>query len=318
MERARVNGVELAYEVSGTGVPVLLIGGTGMPAVGWQFSQSPALVAAGYEVVTFASRGVAPSEAPPSPYRVADLAADTAALIEHLAIGPCLIVGVSLGGFVAEELSRTRPELVRACVLIASAGGPTAYVRAKFTAERELFAAGWVPHSHDVVDMLTATLRFDTLQDDDEAVTGWLAMLTQAAAAWTSPDGRLGQLHAEWSWMLDEDRPAGWPEVRVPCLVIAFEHDLYLPPRVGREAAQAMPDGRFADVAGATHSGHFEHADRVNRLLIDFLQAQQARQQLPPEARVAPVQSQCLPPMRAAPSPPPGAPSSAPTESPAS
>ena len=274
MEHARVHGVELAYEVSGTGAPVLLIGGTGVPAVGWQFSQAPALVAAGYRVVTFASRGVAPSEAPPPPYRIADIAADTAALIEHLAITPCFVVGVSLGGFIAEELSRTRPELVRGCVLIASAGAPTAYVRAKFAAERELFRAGPVPHSHDVVDMLAATLRFDALQDDDEAVSRWLAMLTQAPAAWASADGRLGQLHAEWSWMLDEDRPAGWAAVRVPCLVIAFEHDLYLPPRVGREAAQAMPDGRFAEVVGATHSGHFEHADRVNRLLVDFLDAQ--------------------------------------------
>lgn len=94
-----MNGVELAYEVSGRGVPVLLIGGTGMPAVGWQFSQSPALVAAGDQVVTFASRGVAPSEAPPPPYRVADLAADTAALIEHLAIAPCFVVGVCVAGW---------------------------------------------------------------------------------------------------------------------------------------------------------------------------------------------------------------------------
>jgi len=126
--------------------------------------------------VTFASRGVAPSEAPPPPYRIADMAADTAALIEHLAIAPCFVVGVSLGGFVAEELSRTRPELVRGCVLIASAGAPTAYVRAKFAAERELFRACPVPHSHDVVDMLATTLRFDALQDDDGAVSRWLAM----------------------------------------------------------------------------------------------------------------------------------------------
>jgi pimeloyl-ACP methyl ester carboxylesterase len=141
-------------------------------------------------------------------------------------------------------------------VLIASAGTPTAYVRAKFAAERELFGAGPVPHSHDVVDMLVATLRFDALRDDDEDVSRWLAMLTQAPAAWTSPDGRLGQLHAEWSWMLDEDRRAGWPAVQVPCLVIAFEHDLDLPPRVGRgragHARRASPKSSAPRTAGTS------------------------------------------------------------------
>lgn len=100
-------------------------------------------------------------------------------------------------------------------------------------------------------------------------------MLSQAPAAWASPDGRLGQLHAEWSWMLDEERPVGWPAVEVPCLVIAFEHDLYLPAASrGARGRAGHAHGRFAEVAGVTHSGHLAHADQVNRLLINFLDAQ--------------------------------------------
>lgn len=271
MPQAALNGVELAYDTAGAGEPVVLIGGTGMPASGWQLSQVPALLKAGYRVVSFASRGVAPSTAPPPPYRIADLAADTAALIEHLDLGPCHVVGVSLGGFVTEELARTRPELVRDCVLIASAGAPTAYVRAKFEAERELFSVAEIPYSHDLVDTLVHVLPFAALRDDDEAVERWVAMLARQPQAWAHPDGRLGQLHAAWSWMLDSDRSAAWKNVDRPCLVVAFEHDLYFPPHVGRPAAEAMPYGRFIEIAGATHNGLFDKADEITRLLLAFL-----------------------------------------------
>lgn len=268
--KAALNGVELAFESFGTGEPVLLIGGSGMPPAGWQFSQVPALTAAGYRVVTFASRGVSPSQAPPPPYTIADMAADTAALIEHLGLAPCRLVGASLGGFIAEELTRSRPDLVRAAVLIASAGRPTAYVRAKFQAERELFAVAEVPASHDMVDTLTHVLPLVVLQNDDATVDRWVAMLAHQRDAWTNADGRRGQLHAAWAWMLDGDRTRWWADVRPPCLVVAFEHDPYFPPRVGREAAAAMSQGEFVELRGASHGGLFEKADEINRLLISF------------------------------------------------
>lgn len=268
---AHLNGIDLAYDIAGDGEPVVLIGGTGTPVAGWQFSQAPALLTAGYQVITFASRGVAPSAAPAPPYRVGDMASDTALLIEHLAIEPCHLIGVSLGGFVAEELARSRPDLVRTCVLMASAGTPTAYARAKSEVARELFATCEVPDSYDAVDTLGLILPFDVLQNDDATVEGWRAILAQQSAVWTHPDGRRGQLEAEWSWLLDDDRAAGWAAISAPCLVIAFEHDLYFPPRAGRQAAEAMPHGSFVEIPNATHSGNFEHSDKINPLLLEFL-----------------------------------------------
>lgn len=262
--------MELAYEVVGAGEPVVLIGGSGMPAIGW-WSQGPTLEAAGYQVVTFASRGIAPSQATPAPYTIAGMAADTASLIEHLDLEACRVVGLSLGGFIAEELSRSRPDLVRAAVLIASAGRPTAFVKAKFDAERELFARCEVPPSHDAVDTLAHVLPFAALQNDDAAVEQWIAMLAHQHDAWAAPDGRLGQHQAAWAWMLDEDRAGRWGAVSCPCLVVAFEHDLYFSPRVGREAAEAMPQGQFAEIAGATHGGLFERSEEISGLLTSFL-----------------------------------------------
>jgi pimeloyl-ACP methyl ester carboxylesterase len=53
---------------------------------------------------------------------VTGMAADTAALIEHLGLGPCDVIGYSLGGYIAQELAVTRADLVRRLVLLAGAG----------------------------------------------------------------------------------------------------------------------------------------------------------------------------------------------------
>ena len=118
MPNAIVNGISIDYSTAGDGPPVLLICGTGQPADLW-FAQVTDLAAAGHTVITFDNRGCGRSEAPPAPYRVADMAADTAALIEHLGLGPCDVIGYSLGAYIAQELAVTRAGLVRRLVLLA-------------------------------------------------------------------------------------------------------------------------------------------------------------------------------------------------------
>ena len=118
MAEATVNGVRLAYDVHGEGDPVLLICGTGQPAFSWGLFQVPALTAAGYQVVTFDNRGMAPSDAPSGPYTVQGMADDAAALIEHLDLGPCRVAGYSLGALIAQELALARPELVLSLIHI--------------------------------------------------------------------------------------------------------------------------------------------------------------------------------------------------------
>ena len=89
MPNAIVNGISIDYSMAGDGPPVLLICGTGQPADLW-FAQVADLTAAGHTVITFDNRGCGRSQAPPAPYLVADMAADTAGLIDHLGLGPCV------------------------------------------------------------------------------------------------------------------------------------------------------------------------------------------------------------------------------------
>src|ERR1700733_6517112 len=109
-----VDGVRLVYNISGHGPPLVLVCGTGQAAYTWSLFQVPALVAAGYTVITFDNRGMPPSDCPPAPYTVQEMAHDLAGLIEGLGLAPCRVVGFSLGAMIAQELALARPDLVRA------------------------------------------------------------------------------------------------------------------------------------------------------------------------------------------------------------
>ena len=115
----------------------MLICGTGQPADLW-FAQVADLAAGGHRVVTFDNRGCGRSAAPPAPYQVADMAADAADLIEHLRLGPCDVIGYSLGGYIAQQLAVTRPGLVRRLVLLAGVGAAPAYALARSRAAVDL------------------------------------------------------------------------------------------------------------------------------------------------------------------------------------
>ena len=187
MPNTIVNGISIDYSTAGDGPPVLLICGTGQPADLW-FAQVADLAAAGHTVITFDNRGCGRSEAPPAPYLVADMAADTAALIEHLGLGPCDIIGYSLGGYIAQELAMTRADLVRRLVLLA--GPARAGVRggARRAAVDLARALDPPPPSFDVADLLLSLHPMAQLQDDDDAVKITISLI-EAADRGPTPGG---------------------------------------------------------------------------------------------------------------------------------
>ena len=68
----------------------------------------------------------------------------------------------------------------------------------------------------------------------------------------------------------DTERIKKWPSITVPCLVLAFEHDIDSPPLRAREAADAIPGSRVVEIADASHLGIFTHAAEVAAALVEF------------------------------------------------
>lgn len=116
MQHAPVNGVELEYEVVGSGEPVLLI--SPVVADGFLPLLSERALAGRYRLIRYHKRGWAGSTHTPAPVSIADHAADAAALLSHLGVRRAHVAGHSSGAAVALQLARDRPEIVQTLALL--------------------------------------------------------------------------------------------------------------------------------------------------------------------------------------------------------
>jgi thioesterase CepJ len=262
-------GVTIAYDVFGppTAEPVVLVCGLSQPAGAWQLTLVPALVEAGYRVVTFDNRGVAPSSSPPAPYTVDEMVDDTVGLLDHLGLGAVRIAGYSMGGWIAETLAFRHPERVRSAVFIGSCNVGTSWEKAITTVERDLARLDpELPAWFNAVETMRYLPNHELQQDD--VVDLWLGLIGDLDP-WPNP-GRLGQYEAALAWSLDVERTRRRPSLSMPCLILSFEHDVDSPPARARQAAAMIPGASFVEVPGASHLGVFTHGDTVASTLVRF------------------------------------------------
>jgi 3-oxoadipate enol-lactonase len=256
--RASNGGVELAYEVVGSGPPLLLVQGLGYGGRG--FGPAIALLAEDFTVALFDNRGFGASDVPAGPYSVGDLAGDAAAVLDAAGFERAHVVGASLGGMVAQELALARPgrvdRLVLACTTPGGAGSHAMPARTV-----ELMAE--VPRlSPDAAlrrlvenslgdprpELVEDVLAYRRAHPPDTA--GWMA---QAAA---------GATHDAL------DRVA---EIRAPTLVVTGTADAVVDPRNSELLAERIPDARLERLDGSGHLLFWERAEEFAEVVRGFL-----------------------------------------------
>ncbi|QNP68897.1 alpha/beta hydrolase [Streptomyces roseirectus] len=264
MPDLRIGGTRLHYDDEGSGEPVVMVMGRGAAGRVWRLHQEPALKAAGHRVVTFTNRGIPPSDPCPQGFTIDDMVADTAGLIEQLGLGPCRVVGTSLGAYVVQELMLARPELVSQGVLMATHGRTDAFRRAAIDAELSLHTAGLtLPAPYAAWNRAQRNLSPATL-DDEQRLQDWLDLF-EFAGEDTGPSSRV-----QLELTAPDGRLTAYRQIRTPTLVIAFADDAVLPPRLSREVADAIPGAVYREVKDCGHYGYLERPDAVNRLMLDF------------------------------------------------
>ncbi|MGH7895506.1 MAG: alpha/beta fold hydrolase, partial [Candidatus Binatia bacterium] len=151
MPFVRANGVQIHVEESGSGPPLLLIMGLGASLETWEAQREA--FAARFRVIAFDNRGAGRSEIPPPPWSVVDMAADAVGVLDALGVGRAHVLGVSMGGMIAQEMVIRHPARVDHLIVAVSFARPDPLRRAFLLHRRWARLQGADPREESVANL---------------------------------------------------------------------------------------------------------------------------------------------------------------------
>lgn len=245
------------YQVHGSGTPLVLLHGLGSSCLDWEY-QIPAF-APHYRVVVPSLRGFGETEKPPGPHSVKTWSEDVLALLDHLELPACHLLGFSMGGAIAFQIAVDRQERLRSLMILNSqpsfeldhwrknlmvltrvgmarlAGMPRL---ARYVAKRMFPRA-------DQIDLRQRMIDRHSLNDRDSYLNAVYAL-----AGWSVQD-RIGN-------------------ITVPTLILAADQD-YTPMEEKEIYVKLMPNARLAVIEDSRHVSHIDQSAALNRIVLDFL-----------------------------------------------
>ena len=254
-----VGEVELDYERSGEGPPLLMIMGMSGTALHWGEPFLQAL-RAHFEVIVYDHRGVGASSRLEGPLTITQLARDAAGLLDALAIEAAHVLGISMGGMVAQELALARAELVRTLTLGCTfCGGADSVATSPAVLGRLAAAMQSGDRARAVRTAWEVNVSQAMLANGDacERFTGIVARRPVAAPV------IMAQLQA----CVAHDTCARLPTLTVPTLVIHGTEDEMLPAQNGQLIASLIPGSRLEIMEGVGHLFFWERPERSAELV---------------------------------------------------
>jgi len=266
MPTVTANNINIYYESIGTGDPLVLISGLGYNM--WQWHKMVPGLAKSFRVITFDNRGVGQTDKPEGPYSASLLAADTAALLDTLDIPKAHIMGHSMGGFIAQEMALSYPNMVSKLILASTNfGGPH---HLPITAEAMAVLSDT---TSDAVTRFKNGLAVSTAPDwpknNEAMIDEWLAWrmtnLVDPAAYQAQMEIGLSLLSEEACF---ENR---LPKVQAETLILFGEYDKVVPPGNADLLAAKIPDSTIHFLPNAGHFFPMEIPEAANEAVIKFL-----------------------------------------------
>ena len=265
MPTIKTNGIEIYYELHGAGQPLVLISGLGYSL--WQWHRMVPFLAGRFRVLTFDNRGVGKSDKPAGPYTAGMLAADTVGLIEGLGLKQAVVMGHSMGGFIAQAIALGHPQVIEKLILCSTNfGGPN-----------------HVPITHEAMQVL-GDVSSDPLTRFRNGLIvstspGWLEKNPEIIQAWI--DWRLANpiepapYQAQFAiglGLLPEEAAfeKQLSQLNVPTLILFGADDKVVPPENAALLAEKIADSRTIIFPNAGHFFPIEIPEIASQAVIEF------------------------------------------------
>jgi 3-oxoadipate enol-lactonase len=255
-------GLDLFYAERGEGVPLIFLNGLAGDHQYWMgqlraFSKR-------FRCLALDNRDAGQSSYATASYRIADLAGDVAGLMEQLNLPAAHVVGLSLGGMIAQELALAHPARVRSLFLVGTVGKCDAWFGATLDAYSCLRRQ--VRDTCEFFQVLLPWLVSHRYFEQPERAD-WLKAILGQHSHPQKIDGFFRQFEA----IRGHDALDRLGQVRCPVLVAAGEDDMIAPPRYARQIADRIPHARLAVMPGIGHAPPIEDAHAFNALLKEWL-----------------------------------------------
>jgi pimeloyl-ACP methyl ester carboxylesterase len=259
MARAHVGEIELSYERAGDGPPLLLIMGMSGTARHWG---EPFLgpLRESFEVITYDHRGVGRSTPLEGELSISQMAEDAAGLLGALEIDSAHVLGISMGGMIAQELALAHPEQIRTLALGCTyCGGEGSAHTTPEVAQRlfEAMSSGDRPRALRAAWEANVSPAFAA---DEAAYTAFVEIGTVNAVA-------LPVIMAQMQAIFAHDTHARLGSLRMDTLVIHGTVDQMLPVQNGRLVASLIPDSQLEILDGIGHMFFWELPERSAELV---------------------------------------------------
>jgi len=257
-------GFRMYYETHGMGFPLLLINGLGSDHREWLY-QVPAF-ATRFQVVVFDNRGTGGSAVPPGPYTTAQMADDAVALLASLGMARAHVLGVSLGGMIAQEVALRHPGRVAALVLGCTGPGGSLSIRPSPEAMAAFVTAGGGDAESELRRMMPYLYTDAYVNERPDEIEAFIRRRQENP---TSAAGYAAQLAAAVS----HDASERLEQIRARTLVITGDADRLVHWENSLRIAGRIPGARLVVLPSAPHRLFAETADAFNREVLAFLAA---------------------------------------------
>ncbi len=258
--------VSLYYESLGEGPPLLLIAGLGGGSWSW-YGQAP-YFENHYRTIIFDNRGAGRSSMPQGPYQMQQLAADARCLMDHLALEKAFVLGLSMGGMIAQELALMIPHRIQALFLGCTHAGGASVSRPAWAVTGILLNNAGLTQEQIIAKNLPIFFSEGCRKEQPDLIAAY------SAAQLSAPPQPAAAFQAQLAAINTFDAGARLRQIEIPTMIVTGSEDVLIPPDNARTLAGAIPHAEMVVIPGAGHALHAECRDRLNQLAHDFFQRQ--------------------------------------------
>lgn len=263
MPYAKVNDINIYYEIHGGGEPLVVLPGRGSSIN--IYEPFTTTLSKNFQVVAIDNRGSGKSDKPDIPYSYDMMAADVVGILNTVGIEKSHILGLSMGGNIAQHFTLNYPEKVINLILGCTTCGGSHNVAVQTTTE------GVKPEERErstpeeqIRGLITLSTSQTFVEDNPEYVEKLVSLFLSNPH---NPIGIARQTEANAT----HDTYDRLPDIKVPTLIIAGEIDIVVNPENSRILASRIPNSELMIMEGMGHGFHLQAPDEFVRIILDFI-----------------------------------------------